>query len=79
MAIDPQLDKDLVALDASHLFEASTTKIGFRKGTFLRTYMYDFIQRFAPHLTKDVVERAGLLRNQEEIDRMFNSFDLPVR
>jgi LysR family cys regulon transcriptional activator len=79
MAIDPQLDKDLVALDASHLFEASTTKIGFRKGTFLRTYMYDFIQRFAPHLTKDVVERANLLRNQEEIDRMFDSFDLPVR
>tara|TARA_R110002126_G_scaffold10245_74_gene46755 strand:- start:3278 stop:4255 length:978 start_codon:yes stop_codon:yes gene_type:complete len=79
MAIDPQLDKDLVALDASHLFEASTTKIGFRKGAFLRTYMYDFIERFAPHLTKDVVERANLLRNQEEIDRMFDSFELPVR
>ncbi|SNY55821.1 transcriptional regulator [Arsukibacterium tuosuense] len=79
MAIDPQLDKDLVALDARHLFEASTTKIGFRKGAFLRTYMYDFIQRFAPHLTKDVVERANLLRNQEEIDRMFDTFELPVR
>ena len=79
MAIDPQLDKDLVALDARHLFEASTTKIGFRKGAFLRTYMYDFIQRFAPHLTKDVVERANLLRNQEEIDRMVDSFELPVR
>jgi LysR family cys regulon transcriptional activator len=79
MAIDPQLDKDLVALDARHLFEASTTKIGFRKGAFLRTYMYDFIQRFAPHLTKDVVERANLLRNQEEIDRMFDKFELPVR
>ncbi|MDX1677653.1 HTH-type transcriptional regulator CysB [Arsukibacterium sp.] len=79
MAIDPQLDKDLVALDARHLFEASTTKIGFRKGAFLRTYMYDFIQRFAPHLTKDVVERANMLRNQEEIDRMFDSFELPVR
>ncbi|MBV2127980.1 HTH-type transcriptional regulator CysB [Arsukibacterium indicum] len=79
MAIDPQLDKDLVALDARHLFEASTTKIGFRKGAFLRTYMYDFIQRFAPHLTKDVVERANLLRNQEEVDRMFASFELPVR
>ncbi|HAW93893.1 MULTISPECIES: HTH-type transcriptional regulator CysB [unclassified Arsukibacterium] len=79
MAIDPQLDKDLVALDARHLFEASTTKIGFRKGAFLRTYMYDFIHRFAPHLTKDVVERANLLRNQEEIDLMFDKFELPVR
>jgi LysR family cys regulon transcriptional activator len=79
MAMDKTLDTDLVAIDASHLFAASTTKIGFRKGTFLRTYMYDFIERFAPHLTKDVVERANMLRNQEEIDRMFAKFELPVR
>ena len=79
MAMDKELDKDLVAIDASHLFEASTTKIGFRKGAFLRTYMYDFIQRFAPHLTKDVVEKANMLRNQEEIDHMFSRFELPVR
>jgi LysR family cys regulon transcriptional activator len=79
MAMDKELDKDLVAIDASHLFDASTTKIGFRKGAFLRTYMYDFIERFAPHLTKDVVEKANMLRNQDEIDRMFARFDLPVR
>lgn len=79
MAIDQVLDQDLVALDASHLFDASTTKIGFRKGAFLRTYMYDFMERFAPHLTKDVVEKANALRSQEEIDRMFSKFDLPVR
>ncbi|MGI5309272.1 HTH-type transcriptional regulator CysB [Rheinheimera sp. WS51] len=79
MAMDEELDDDLVSLDASHLFEASTTKIGFRKGAFLRSYMYDFIQRFAPHLTKDVVEQANLLRNQEEIDEMFLSVELPVR
>ncbi|MDP2715431.1 MULTISPECIES: HTH-type transcriptional regulator CysB [unclassified Rheinheimera] len=79
MAMDKELDKDLVAIDASHLFDASTTKIGFRKGAFLRTYMYDFIERFAPHLTRDVVEKANMLRNQEEIDRMFARFDLPVR
>ncbi|NRQ42362.1 HTH-type transcriptional regulator CysB [Rheinheimera sp. YQF-2] len=79
MAMDKELDKDLVAIDASHLFDASTTKIGFRKGAFLRTYMYDFIERFAPHLTRDVVEKANMLRNQEEIDRMFARFELPVR
>ena len=79
MAMDQDLDKDLVSIDASRLFAASTTKIGFRKGSFLRTYMYDFIERFAPHLTKDVVEKANLLRNQDEIDRMFAKFDLPIR
>ncbi|NVK23806.1 MAG: HTH-type transcriptional regulator CysB [Gammaproteobacteria bacterium] len=78
MAMDNS-DTDLVAIDASHIFDASTTKIGFRKGNFLRTYMYDFIERFAPHLTRDVVEKACLLRNQEEVDKMFESVELPLR
>ncbi|WP_111978387.1 HTH-type transcriptional regulator CysB [Algibacillus agarilyticus] len=79
MAIDEATDKDLVAIDASHLFKMSTTKIGFRKGTFLRQYMYDFIERFAPHLTKDVVEKAIMLKNADDIDAMFADLDLPVR
>ena len=78
MAID-KLDTDLIAIDASHIFEASTTKIGFRKGNFLRSYMYEFIERFAPHLTRSVVEKACLLRNQEEVDKMFETVDLPVK
>ena len=47
MAVDPKLDNDLVILDASHLFESSVTKIGFRRGTFLRGFMCDFIEKFA--------------------------------
>ncbi len=31
MACDPVLDADLVALDASHLFQSSVTQIGFRR------------------------------------------------
>ncbi|MBE8167938.1 MAG: HTH-type transcriptional regulator CysB [Shewanella sp.] len=79
MAIDPVIDKDLVAIDASHLFAHSTTKIGFRKGNFLRTYMYDFIEYFAPHLTRDMVEKAVALRDQHLIDQMFESIDLPIK
>ncbi|EAS62794.1 HTH-type transcriptional regulator CysB [Photobacterium angustum] len=79
MAMDPETDKDLVAIDASHIFEASTTKIGFKKGTFLRTYMYDFMERFAPHLTRNVVDQAIALKTNGEIEVMFASFDLPVR
>ncbi len=78
MAIMDELDSDLVKIDVSHLFEASTTKIGFRKGTFLRSYMFDFIERFAPHLTKSVVEQACLMRNQEEINELFEAIELPV-
>lgn len=79
MAVDKQNDQDLVAIDASHLFKPSTTKIGFRKGTFLRYYMYDFIERFAPHLTRDIVDKATMLKNADEIDELFKGFKLPVR
>jgi LysR family cys regulon transcriptional activator len=79
MAIDEALDTDLVAIDASHIFEASTTSIGFRRGTFLRSYMYDFVERFAPHLTRPVVEQAISLKNNAEIEAMFEGIDLPVR
>jgi LysR family cys regulon transcriptional activator len=57
MAVEPQRDADLVALDGSHLFEWSTTSLGFRKETWLRGYMYDFVSMFAPHLTRALVER----------------------
>jgi len=58
MAYNPERDQRLRALDASHLFEASTTRIGIRKDSFLRGYVYDFIAMFAPHLQRDVVDAA---------------------
>lgn len=77
MAFDEEMDRDLVRLDASHLFEYSTTKIGFRKGTFLRGYMYDFIQKFAPHLTPDVVKQVQSCSNRAEIEELFAQQELP--
>ena len=79
MAIDPKIDSDLVAIDAKHLFRASTTKIGFRRGTFLRGYMFDFIERFAPHLNRDLVTRAMTLKNNTEIEALFKDIELPVK
>ena len=79
MAIDTEHDSDLVAIDASHLFSPSTTKIGFRKGTFLRSYMYDFMERFAPHLTRDRVDKAIALKTAEERDALFDDVVLPSR
>lgn len=79
MAYDPELDSDLVPLNADHLFEPSITKIGFRRGTFLRGFMYDFIEEFAPHLTKDVVQEAILRHNKAEVDELFSHVQLPNR
>jgi LysR family cys regulon transcriptional activator len=78
MAIDPERDRDLVTLDASHLFEASITKIGMRKGTFLREFQYQFIEKFAPHLTKDVVEKAMHCASRHELDELFKNTPLPT-
>jgi LysR family cys regulon transcriptional activator len=58
MAYDPVADADLAALDASHLFGSSVTKIGLRRDLFLRDFMYDFIQLFAPALDRDTVRQA---------------------
>ncbi len=58
MAYDPKRDSHLRAIDASHLFEPSTTRIGIRKNSYLRGYTYDFIEMFAPHLTREVVDAA---------------------
>ena len=79
MAIDAELDDDLVAIDATDLLGYSTTKIGFRKGTFLRTYMYDFIEEFAPHLNRSLVAQAVSLRDAEQIDALFENIELPMR
>lgn len=78
MAFDPRTDTDLCALDASHLFQPSTTNIAFRRGTFLRSYMYEFVERFAPHLTADVVDAAAAARTPEDQQGLFAGIDLPV-
>lgn len=58
MAYDSKADKGLRALDASHLFESSMTRIGFRRNAWLREYAYVFIELFAPHLNRKLVKAA---------------------
>ena len=77
MAYNPESDSELIAIDASHLFAASTTKIGFRRGTYLRSYMYEFIEYFAPHLNHDLVDKACQSRSKEELEALFKDIKLP--
>lgn len=58
MAYDPAVDKNLGMLDAAHLFESSTTRIGIPRKAWLRGYVYAFIELFAPHLNRRIVEAA---------------------
>jgi len=72
-------DRDLVALDASHLFESAVTRIGFRRGAFLRGFMYDFMKGFAPHLTRERIDAAVRAHSHAEVDELFRDVTLPVR
>lgn len=56
MAFDPARDLGLRLIDASHLFEPSMTRIAVRPNAYLRGYVYDFIELFAPHLKRAVVD-----------------------
>jgi len=71
-----EADSDLVAIDASHLFKSSMTQIAFKHSTFLRNYMYDFINYFSPHLSKPKVEEAESLRDNAAVQKLFEGIVL---
>jgi LysR family transcriptional regulator, cys regulon transcriptional activator len=58
MAVEPKRDDDLVAIDASHLFAASTTRVGLRRGSRQRLTVFEFIGHFAPQLTRKQINAA---------------------
>ncbi len=58
MAYDPLRDQGLQARDVSQLFGLNTTRIGLRRGTYLRRFEYDFIELFASQLSKKAVDMA---------------------
>jgi LysR family transcriptional regulator, cys regulon transcriptional activator len=58
MAFDEKRDTGLRLIDAGHLFEPSMTRIAVRRNAYLRRYVYDFIEFFAPHLSRTVVEKT---------------------
>jgi len=55
MAFDRKRDSPLQSIDVSHLFESSTTRIGINRNSYIRSYIFDFIEMFSPHLTQKVV------------------------
>ncbi len=58
IAYDEERDRHLRSIDARHLFAMNMTRLAVRRGTFLRAYVYSFIESFAPPLTRAVVDRA---------------------
>jgi LysR family cys regulon transcriptional activator len=58
IALNETRDMNLRIFDAGHLFTVNVTRLGVRKGAWLRGYAYAFAELFAPTLTKAVVNAA---------------------
>jgi LysR family cys regulon transcriptional activator len=58
MAVEHDLADGLRAIDATHLFAPNVTRLAVRRGAYLRSYAFAFIQQFAPDLKQDDIEQA---------------------
>ncbi|HTN64875.1 MAG TPA: CysB family HTH-type transcriptional regulator [Burkholderiaceae bacterium] len=58
MAFDPQRDSGLRSIDVTHCFAPNITRLALRKGAYVRAYSYAFIEMFAPHLQRKMLEKA---------------------
>ncbi|MDB5930244.1 MAG: transcriptional regulator, LysR family [Polaromonas sp.] len=56
IAYEAERDTALRALDAGALFGINLTKLAVRRGSYLRGYVYAFIESFAPTLNRAVIE-----------------------
>jgi LysR family cys regulon transcriptional activator len=59
IAYEAERDTQLRAIDAGHLFGINQTRLAVRRGSYLRSYVYAFIESFAPTLTRSAVEQAA--------------------
>lgn len=58
MAYHAERDATLVRLDVPGLFAPNTTRLGVRRGVFLRDYAYAFIGQLVPGLTEARIKEA---------------------
>jgi LysR family cys regulon transcriptional activator len=65
MAFNPAKDSDLRLLKADHLFSVNTTYIALRRGHYLRSFAYRFIELCSPKLDEATI-RAGLVPLPEQ-------------
>jgi len=57
IAYDEAVDTTLRIRDTGHLFEHGVVNVYLRRGDYLRKFVYDFISLFAPHLSREIIDR----------------------
>ena len=70
-------DDEIVSIPLAKLIDNGKAWLCFGRNVYLQNHMYDFIEMFSPHLTKNTMETVMKLTNQE-IDNLSATFSLPV-
>ena len=79
MAYERELDHDLARVGSPNYFAPLLSCIAFRRGTFLRGFMYEFIEQLAPHLDTEFVQHAMSIADPEERMAFCSRIDIPRR
>ena len=58
MAVKGDLAGDLLVRPVGHLFGQSVARVAFKRGAYLRNFVYRFAELLSDRLTRDLVERA---------------------
>ena len=58
MAVKGELAGDLVVRPVGHLFGQSVARVAFKRGAYLRNFVYRFAELLSDRLTRDLVARA---------------------
>lgn len=78
MAFSAEQDTDLLAINVEHLFGRSTSQIAVRKDSYLKPYVYPFIEMFAPHLTQSLIRQAIICSDLEQRKQLFADILIPM-
>jgi len=79
MAYDPELDADLVMIEARNLFQDNIAYLGFTRTLYFRQYMFDFIEKLAPHLTTELIQLAQATKNNDAVSKLLLDVKLPLK
>ncbi len=65
MAFNPERDQHLRAISAGHLFGSNVSRLALKRGAYLRSYVYTFIELLTPNLNRKLIEQA--LSGEKEV------------
>jgi LysR family transcriptional regulator, cys regulon transcriptional activator len=58
MAFDSERDRELRAISVGHLFGTNVSRVAVKKGAYLRSYVYTFIELLTPTLNRKLIEQV---------------------